>query len=89
MSGVTLSPVFGLVFDTGLSVTPLMGHIGHLASHWSVPMMPSTPCSFIKMIHGHNKDVNIASYHNNNDYNNHINDTLYGSLNIGLGQVLN
>ena len=52
-------------------------------------MMPSTPCSFIKMIHGHNKDVNIASYHNNNDYNNHINDILYGSQNIGLGQVLN
>ena len=28
-----------LVFDTGLSVTPLMGHIGCLASHWSVPVV--------------------------------------------------
>ena len=28
----------GLVFDTGLSVTPLMGHLGSLASHWSVPV---------------------------------------------------
>ena len=26
----------GLVFDTGLSVTPLMCHLGYLASHWSV-----------------------------------------------------
>ena len=26
----------GAVFDTGLSVTPLMGHLGFLASHWSV-----------------------------------------------------
>ena len=26
----------GLVFDTGLSVTPLMGHLGCLASRWSV-----------------------------------------------------
>ena len=77
-----LSPVFGLVFDTGLSVTPLMGHLGCMASHWSVPMMPSTPCSYMKMIHGRNKDVNIAPYLNN-DYNNHINDILYGSQNIG------
>ena len=28
----------GSVFDTGLSVTPLMGHLGCLASHWSVPV---------------------------------------------------
>ena len=27
-----------LVFDTGLSVTPLIGHLGCLASHWSVPV---------------------------------------------------
>ena len=26
------------MFDTGLSVTPLMGHLGCLASHWSVPV---------------------------------------------------
>ena len=33
------SPGFlGSVFDTGLSVTLLMGHIGCLASHWSVPV---------------------------------------------------
>ena len=31
----------GLVFDTGLSVTPLMGHLGYLASHWSVPVKHS------------------------------------------------
>ena len=31
----------GLVFDTGLSVTPLMGHLGSLASHWSVPVLYS------------------------------------------------
>ena len=30
--------LLGLVFDTGLSVTPLMGHLGCLASHWSVPV---------------------------------------------------
>ena len=24
-----------LVFDTGLSVTPLMGHLGYLSIHWS------------------------------------------------------
>ena len=29
----------GLVFDTGLSVTPLMGHLVCLASHWSVPVL--------------------------------------------------
>ena len=29
--------------DTGLSVTPLMGHLGCLASHWSVPV---TKCMF-------------------------------------------
>ena len=29
--------LLGLVFDTGLSVTPFMGHLGCLASHWSVP----------------------------------------------------
>ena len=28
----------GLVFDAGLSVTPLMGHLGCLASYWSVPV---------------------------------------------------
>ena len=28
----------GLVFDTGLIITPLMGHLGCLASHWSVPV---------------------------------------------------
>ena len=28
----------GLVFDTGHSVTPLVGHLGCLASHWSVPV---------------------------------------------------
>ena len=27
------------VFDTGLSVTPFMGHLGCLASHWSVPVL--------------------------------------------------
>ena len=31
--------VLWLVFDTGLSVTPLMGHLGCLASHWSVPVV--------------------------------------------------
>ena len=31
--------VLWLVFDTGLTVTPLMGHLGCLASHWSVPVM--------------------------------------------------
>ena len=31
--------LLGLVFDTGLSVTPLMGHLGCLASHWSVPVL--------------------------------------------------
>mgnify|MGYP001804206209 CR=1 FL=1 len=25
-----------LVFDTGLSATSLIGHLGYLASHWSV-----------------------------------------------------
>ena len=30
--------VLWLVFDTGLSVTPLMGHLVCLASHWSVPV---------------------------------------------------
>ena len=30
--------LFGVVFDTGLSVTPLMGHLGCLASHWNVPV---------------------------------------------------
>ena len=29
----------GLVFDTGLSVTPLMGHLGCLESHRSVPVV--------------------------------------------------
>ena len=28
----------GLVFDAGFSVTPLMSHLGCLASHWSVPV---------------------------------------------------
>ena len=39
MTGVTLSPV--LVFDTGLKVNPLMGHLlnlGCLAGQWSVPV---------------------------------------------------
>ena len=27
-----------LVFDTGHSITPLMGHLGCLATHWSVPV---------------------------------------------------
>ena len=27
-----------LVFDTGLSATPLMCYLGYLASHWSVPV---------------------------------------------------
>ena len=31
----------GLVLDTGLSVTPLMGYLGCLASHWSVPVFLS------------------------------------------------
>ena len=30
--------LLGLVFDTGLSITPLMGHLGCLATHWSVPV---------------------------------------------------
>ena len=30
--------VLWLVFDTGLSVTPLMGYLGCLASQWSVPV---------------------------------------------------
>ena len=30
--------LLGLVFDTGFSVTPLMGHLGCLASRWSVPV---------------------------------------------------
>ena len=25
-----------LVFDTGIGLTPLMGHLGYLSSHWSV-----------------------------------------------------
>ena len=28
-----------LVFDAGLSLTPLMGHLGYLSSHWSVPAL--------------------------------------------------
>ena len=36
MSGVTVSPVSNT--DTGLSVTPLMGHLACLASHRSVPV---------------------------------------------------
>ena len=31
--------LLGLVFDTGLIVTQLMGHLGCLASHWSVPVI--------------------------------------------------
>ena len=27
------------MFETELSVTPLMGHVGWLASHWSVPVV--------------------------------------------------
>ena len=34
----TLDGPLVLVFDTGLSVTPLMDHLGCLASHWSVPV---------------------------------------------------
>ena len=30
--------LLGLVFDTGLNLTPLMGHLGCLACHWSVPV---------------------------------------------------
>ena len=29
--------LLGLVFDNGFSVTPLLGHLGCLASRWSVP----------------------------------------------------
>ena len=29
----------GVGVDTGLRVTPLMGHLGCLASHWSVPVL--------------------------------------------------
>ena len=51
MSGVTVSPVF----DTGLTVTPLMGHLGCFASHWSVPVGKSPiavlcVCIFISSI---------------------------------------
>ena len=35
--------LLGLVFDTGLSVTPLMGHLGCLASHWSDPVLHRQP----------------------------------------------
>ena len=35
--------LFELVFDTGLSVTPLMGHLGCLASRWSVPAPQKLP----------------------------------------------
>ena len=31
--------LLGLVFDTGLTVTPLLGRLGCLASHWSVPVV--------------------------------------------------
>ena len=31
--------LLGLVFDTGLTVTALMGHLGCLASHYSVPVV--------------------------------------------------
>ena len=30
--------VLWLMFDTGLGLAPLMGHLGCLASHWSLPV---------------------------------------------------
>ena len=39
--------LLGLVFDTGLSVTPLMGHLGCLASHCSVPVGKMLPNCFL------------------------------------------
>ena len=30
--------LLGVVLDTGLNLTPLIGHLGCLASHWSVPV---------------------------------------------------
>ena len=30
--------LLGLMFDTRLNVTPFMGHLGCLASRWSVPV---------------------------------------------------
>ena len=35
--------LLGLVFDTGLGVTPLMCHLGYLASHWRVPVGSTKP----------------------------------------------
>ena len=38
----------GLVFDTGLSVTLLMGHLGCLANRRSVPVVDQLCCSMVK-----------------------------------------
>ena len=47
MGGVTLRKIsknqsinqsMGWVFDTGLSLTQLVGHLGCLVCHWSVPV---------------------------------------------------
>ena len=36
--GMQSDGLLGLVFDTGLSATPHMGHLWFLASRWSVPV---------------------------------------------------
>ena len=39
------------VFDTGLIATPLMGYLGYLASHWSVPVhSPAHCCCYISFV---------------------------------------
>ena len=44
-SSIQHQPVLGLVSDTGLSVTQVMGHLGCLASHWSNPVLGSKEVS--------------------------------------------
>ena len=39
------------MFDTELSVTPLMGHLGCLESRWSVPVLTDIPYHTLETIH--------------------------------------
>ena len=47
----------GLVFDIRLSVTPLMGHLGCLASHWTDQGLMDVPVS-----QGHSSDLPSRSH---------------------------
>ena len=51
----------GLVFDTGLSVTPLMSHLGCLASHWSVPVF-KTHSNQVKGVLTHTLTISPIKY---------------------------